>query len=286
MIYSNTMSKNDKGGKLFMEVLMIMMWVIIIFGAILLGVSQLEKNKEFKEKSKEYKIKWIQDNNITPTTSFSYENDISGIYINFIVDNNKKAIYISNGPFSYRCIPFLKIIGFETTINNQITGGVKRAIVGGILAGETGAVVGAVTAKDKIHKFQVVIYTNDISRPEFTITLINEPVNQNADIYKKAEEFAQKMNATIKAIIYQNSQPQPPEPAKTITTNKTIKKKPQPAVNIDFDSIDIDLSNVKELLNQGCKIKAIKEYKSLTGQTLTEAKDFVDGLEIYMNQNK
>ena len=54
-----------------MEVLMIMMWVIIIFGAILLGVSQLEKNKEFKEKSKEYKIKWIQDNNITPTTSFS-----------------------------------------------------------------------------------------------------------------------------------------------------------------------------------------------------------------------
>ena len=226
-------------------------------------------------------IKNSQDNNVTPTNSFSYVNNILNIFINFVVDDVGRAIYVSTDTFHYHCIPFSKIIGSETIINNQTANEVKRAIVGGVLAGETGAMVGAVTAKDKIRTFQIVIYTNDVSEPEFTITLINKIVTQNSDSYNRAVVFAQKVNATIKAIIYQNSQP--PDLTKTITT---ITKEPQPTMNIDFDSIDIDLSYVKELLNQGRKIKAIQEYKSLTGKTLTESKDLVDSLEMYTNQNK
>lgn len=79
-------------------------------------------------------------------------------------------------------------------------------MVGGVLAGGAGAIVGAITAKQFVTSFQVIIYKSDIKSPSVVLTLINQKTEmQNNFLYSSAVYFANKINASIKAIIAQKS---------------------------------------------------------------------------------
>ena len=45
--------------------------------------------------------------------------------------------------------------------DSKVTGGIGRAVVGGVLAGDVGAFVGAMTAPEKIVSYKIVIYKNN-----------------------------------------------------------------------------------------------------------------------------
>lgn len=109
----------------------------------------------------------------------------------------------------------IDIINFSKLIECQILEdsnvimqvGVGRAIIGGALAGNVGAIVGANTRKSKsmIEKLQIRIVTNNINQSLYMINIINYPVERISSLYKEGMEFANNVYATIQAIIKDNN---------------------------------------------------------------------------------
>lgn len=161
------------------------------------------KPKENKEKAAADRLKkddWRQDNNILTSVEYKFNNGSNTISCEYLIDKQKQNLILSDTSTSYTIIPFSEIIGCEILINSQNSGGVGRAIAGGILAGGTGAIVGATTAKNKISSYKVAIYMNNLDQPQFIFTLIEAKDYSILDV-PMAREFSQNVVASIKAII-------------------------------------------------------------------------------------
>ena len=111
--------------------------------------------------------------------------------------------------FTMRIIPFDSIIDCEIVENGAVVtqSGVGRAVIGGIIAGGTGAIVGAATRKtnDYLTELSVRIITNDILNP-----MVNLYITFRGAKTKKTEctQFyakAQEIYSTIVSIINQNN---------------------------------------------------------------------------------
>lgn len=162
--------------------------------------------KELKEEDSQ---NYIVDNGVHIGVEYNYEssfykNNINwykGIAYRYIVDDKNKYVHILDKEGIGQAIPFCEIIGCEIMTDSQVTGGIGRAIVGGVLAGEAGAVVGAVTAKNHIMSYKIVIYRSNIQSPTNEIVLINEKKSTKDTDYTSAVDFANKVNASIRAIV-------------------------------------------------------------------------------------
>lgn len=152
---------------------------------------------------------YIADNGVHIGAEYRYEseyykNNISwanSTAYRYIVDDKNSFVHILNKDGTGEAIPFREIIGCEIMTDSEVTGGIGRAIVGGVLAGEAGAVVGAVTAKKHIMSYKIVIYRSNIQTPTNEIVLIKEKKSTKDADYTNAVSFANKVNASIKAII-------------------------------------------------------------------------------------
>lgn len=184
--------------------------LVIVVVHFTVDAPKIREQKSAQEKSE---TEYIRDNHITVTAKYEYAseyytNDINwskGISYKFIVDGQNKKIHILGKDRNRIAIPFSEIIGCEIFSDNKIVGEIKRAIVGGILAGDTGALVGAMTAQRHIMSYKIVIYRSDIQQPTTDILLIKEKVSTKSRDYTSAIEFSQKVFASIKAIIHTNS---------------------------------------------------------------------------------
>ena len=109
----------------------------------------------------------------------------------------------------------IKIYNFQDIIDCRVVqdgsavikGGLGRAIVGDILAGTTGAVIGAMTGKSKnvINKLQVQVFLQDVLNPIYTLDLITDETKKDSTSYKDATQFADELYATIISIINTNN---------------------------------------------------------------------------------
>lgn len=86
--------------------------------------------------------------------------------------------------------------------NFVMKGGVGRAIAGGIIAGPTGAIIGASTrnSKNVVDNLQIRIITKNIANSLYTIDIIDSQIKKDTDEYKKAIKFANEVYALITAI--------------------------------------------------------------------------------------
>lgn len=187
--------------------------LIIVVGLVAHFAFDAPQIKERKNEQRQREAEYIANNNITVSVEYKYEseyytNDISwadGISYRYIVDGEHKKIHILGKVGERIELPFSEIIGCEVLSDSQTIGGVKRAIVGGVLAGDTGALVGAMTAKPHIMSYKVVIYRSDIQYPSVEIVLIKTKTATKSHDYTSAVEFSQKILANIKAIMYSNT---------------------------------------------------------------------------------
>lgn len=102
----------------------------------------------------------------------------------------------------YTEIPFYEITGAEILMNEARQNAVGRAIVGGAIAGDVGAIVGATTASKSVNSLIVRIFSNNISHPAHDIRLIeNKSVDIGSKEYSTAITFANNVLASIKSII-------------------------------------------------------------------------------------
>lgn len=181
--------------------------IVLMMGALTIGETETQEQKNAQQKDE---AEYIENNKIVVTAKYEYANEyyvnniswLKGIYFQFIVDNQNKKIHILGKNEERVQIPFSKIIGCEIFSDNKAIGGIKRAIVGGILAGDTGALIGAMTAQPHIISYKIVIYCSDIERPAAEILLINEKTSTKSKNYTSAIEFSQKVIASINAIIH------------------------------------------------------------------------------------
>lgn len=181
---------------------------IILFAIIALFIlyfKWLIEKEETNEKSiKEYGKyleKQIEETGFNADVKYSYENQKSGTLIVFSVDEPAETILIMNSRKQCDLMKFSEVIGYEVVEDNQIVGGISRAIAGGIMAGGAGAIVGANTAhKKQVNSLNVVIYLENIKSPKYIIAF-----NATNMIYSKAAKFSDDVGSTLKAIISINN---------------------------------------------------------------------------------
>lgn len=136
-----------------------------------------------------------------------------GIIYEFRVDfdNKKVAICKLVNPLEIDVINFSDIIECKIIEDSNVIskGGVGRALVGGVIAGGTGAIVGANTRKSKniVNNYSVQIITNKIDNSLYNIDLINFQLDKinNADLYNQALNFSNNVYAIVQSIVAQNN---------------------------------------------------------------------------------
>jgi len=88
------------------------------------------------------------------------------------------------------------------------SGGVGRAIVGGLLFGGAGAIVGGVTAgkKSVVNNMKIKVTVNNFNNPTVFINVLNSQARTDSFIYKMASETAQNILSTFILIQKQKEQ--------------------------------------------------------------------------------
>ncbi len=180
------------------------LWIIFIAAIPIVIIYFNSKNKANRASEKFNNDKWLEQNNYHPSVDFSYESIMHDISARFMVDEHEKVVLISFMSSSSIVIKFSDIIGCAIREDSRVSGGIGRAVVGGVLAGGAGAIVGASTAKRQIESYEIAIYTNSINSPEVSIKLINTKERTDGINYKNAVNYGNRVNSTIKVIIFQN----------------------------------------------------------------------------------
>lgn len=156
--------------------------------------------------------------NFTPTTE-------PAPYAKF--DDRNKTMLLSPKthrfykPQHYTWFSYDQLIDFELLENGATvaSGGLGRALVGGLLFGGVGAIVGGVTGTKKniCEELKIKLTVTGYSRPAFYITIIDEPVPMNSVLYKKAMEQAQDVMSQLQlaTTMIQKMPAQVPAPSST-----------------------------------------------------------------------
>lgn len=233
---------------------------------------------------------WLTQYGLSNNPTYKWENNV------FVLDESQSNTYISNSILAgssqvFLQIPFSKIIGFETLIDNQVetktTGALSRALVGGMLAGGAGAIVGAASAKtvstDKIQSYKAVLYLNDLSNPRLEFNLLDAPVQKTDYTYTEARKFAESVNASVKAILArneefrakqsaltaQNQQPLPPKSPAALPAKKQPRvcsvcgKKPIVAAKVADGSGEMNAFLCESCLRSAAKIAHLRIVGSI-----------------------
>lgn len=238
-------------------IVFVLIGVIIGMGLLAHYMIDEPQIKDKKDRLEDEQKKYLQDNGVIIAREYdysdnNYKNNISwknSVYVRFIVDRVHAIAIILSSKGQKEIVPFSDFVGCEIVTDSKVTGGIGRAIVGGVIGGETGAVVGAVTAKDHIISLKIILYKKDIINPKTEIVLINEKKATKDSDYINAVNFAESVNATIKAII-------------------NTDMKPQDSTEISYKTVVVgDCSD---------KIKLIKTIRELQNISLNQASAIAD----------
>lgn len=243
------------------------MWIfaiiVIIITAIVVAYvvdkPKIEKQKKV-QLNKEYE--YMSDNEIISSAEYTYQNsnyqnNISynnGVFFKYVVDDKNKNIHIIGKQLAM-CIPFNKVIGCEVLSDSKTVGSVKRSVVGALIAGGTGAIVGALSTQPHIMSYKIVIYRDNIQSPTIELPLITQKISTQDKDFVSAEAFAQKVLASIKVIVHKNG-----------NDNK------QSSI-LQSDSSDYNVVFASPI---GDKINAIKYIREIKQMNLAEANHYVD----------
>lgn len=135
-----------------------------------------------------------------------------GTYIEFDDDNMKWLV--PDGLFGKKINPrvydYKDIIGFELLEDGySITeGGLGKAVAGGLLFGEVGAVVGGITSKRKtkaiVNDLRIKITLDNLSSPMVCIPLLIAKTKSGSLTYKGAYSSAQEILSALSIIVKNN----------------------------------------------------------------------------------
>ena len=181
-------------------------FIIGIILGIIWGIIKIVANNNALNENINKQKNIVQENGITISKELTYRTVIPRWFWRFIVDEQKQCVHIISANNDIVSIPYAKLMGCDIVQDNEVTGGIKRAIAGGILAGGAGAIVGANTAKVKITSFAIIIYQDDLAVPQIPVVLIDTETKKNHADYINACAFANEVTATLKLLIHRQTE--------------------------------------------------------------------------------
>lgn len=134
----------------------------------------------------------------------------------FQIDDNNKTWLIDNRNMLNKTMP--KIYNYSDIVDYELledgesiaSGGLGRALVGGVLFGGVGAIVGGVTGGKKskpiCNSLRIKITTNDINNPTVYVDFLNTSTKKDNIIYKTWFDLAQKCLSTLQLITNGNKE--------------------------------------------------------------------------------
>lgn len=173
--------------------------LLLAIGGAIVSIFRNKKIGTIEQTQDDYFIR----NGITKSADYKWSSSLGTSHYRVVVDEAAEKIYISRGiDTQFICIPYSEIMGFETITDDKITGSIKRAIVGGIIAGGVGAVVGAMTANEKkINNYKAILYRDNVQHPTYEFNFINIETNKTDVDYILAEKFTYQISAIVKGIV-------------------------------------------------------------------------------------
>ncbi|MGG7077594.1 DUF4428 domain-containing protein [Clostridium sardiniense] len=158
-----------------------------------------------------------------------------GIYL-CVNDETKKWYIPTNkiGSIGPRIFKFSDLVSYEVLEDGDTitSGGLGRAVAGGVLFGGVGAIVGGVTGKKRTKKLvkslSVRVVVDTIERPYEIISLITKETKTNSSTYTKAMQDINEIVSVLEIISRQSENSQAVNNivtgAKIIDENKTINE--------------------------------------------------------------
>ena len=188
-----------------MEVIVpfIIIAVVIILAAIYSIWRDSSREKAIR-KMWERQDHTLLENGVTKSADLMWSNRSGTMCHRIVVDDVAKKVYVSSEVENeaFEELSYEDVIGFEVIEDSHVTGGIKRAVVGGILAGGAGAIVGAQTAyRQAISSMSAVIYLKNVTNPQYIMELIVDKTRTDEPEYLSAKDFTGRVYATIKAIM-------------------------------------------------------------------------------------
>lgn len=139
----------------------------------------------------------------TLSSSFNATRALSDILL--VDENNRLFARLTKKPVDIYSID--SITGYELVENgiSLSSGGLGRAVVGGLLFGGTGAIIGAVTGRKKtselVYDLKIKLTTNDLNNPVIYISLINKPIKSNTAEYRGRIEAADTVLSSLDILL-------------------------------------------------------------------------------------
>lgn len=121
----------------------------------------------------------------------------------------KKEGKILTKPENFLLILYKNITGYELLDDGTLvsSGGLGRAVVGGVIAGGAGAVVGAITGrktKEMSENLRVRIYVKGMSKLYYDVPLLCAKVNKDGGMYKSSFRDGKAICAKLDSVIERN----------------------------------------------------------------------------------
>lgn len=178
--------------------------LILAFPFVMVVVTSIyQKNKaiEKDQHDKEF-VQWLAGQGLTPTSAYVYRRSIGEMF-DFMVDSKKQILFWSkNREKALSKIPFKMLTGAEIFEDGHSTDGVGRAIKGGFLLGDVGAIVGAQTANQYINSMIVRFYIDSVDKPYMDLILLGVRTSKSSSQYREATKFGRQILAVVKAITH------------------------------------------------------------------------------------
>lgn len=174
----------------------VIIFIIIIIAAVIIQEKYKSAKKEKQYQNSELARKF-NSGEYEPTTDKHLLKYVS-------LDENNHLFTFGHDSKIYN---YDQLVNYELIENNKTvfksSGGIKRAVVGSILAGGVGAVIGASTAKhsatEKSTNLEVVITIKPGVQLK-KIVLIDSETNKDSLLYKNKIDLAEKIISNLKVI--------------------------------------------------------------------------------------
>jgi len=188
--------------------------LLILIGAIALLWNNIENQLERKEQKKKL------NGDLDAIVGFHSTNRLVGAWGLIAIDNNSGQIAVKEESSEIRLYPYASVLSCEIIEDDEIVykkeSSIGRALVGGVLAGGTGAIIGSLSSKEKqdreVKQLDFKIVFKDTNKPSFSVRFFDawEETGQRqikpsdglyGHIYKEALASLTKWKDIIEIII-------------------------------------------------------------------------------------
>ena len=182
----------------------IVFFIILSIIAIIVDLITVRVKGKENEDTARYWKKKLKKHGVVFSSKIEFSSSTNSWQYVVIADEVHQELHIlriDDIDVDRECISFYDIIGTDVRIRNKHDVSVSRAIIGSILAGETGALIGSMSGSEKITEYDIVIFVRNIKKPRIILSLIDSSIKVDSPEMEEVLDFTNEINSLINAIV-------------------------------------------------------------------------------------